>query len=64
MWQRTMVKAMQQGLEERFHCHDIRAKSATDGENLKARSERLGHSSPAITKRIYMRKPTRVNPLR
>ena len=64
LWQRTMVKATQNGLEQRFNSHDIRAKSATDGADLVASSERHGHSSPAITKRVYMRKPTRVKPLR
>jgi integrase len=64
LWQRTMVEATKNGLEERFHFHDIRAKSATETEDLMEASERLGHSSPEITKRVYRRKATRVKPLR
>lgn len=63
-WQRTMVKAMNSGLQQRFHFHDLRAKSASDGADLLESSNRLGHSSPAITQRVYRRKPTRVKPLR
>jgi integrase len=63
-WQRLMVKATKAGLEERFHFHDLRAKSATDTEDLMEASERLGHSSPEITKRVYRRKAARVKPLR
>lgn len=64
LWQRTMVAAVEAGLEERFHFHDLRAKSATDTVDLMEASERLGHSSPEITKRVYRRKATRVKPLR
>jgi integrase len=63
-WERLMVKAKAAGLGSRFHFHDLRAKSATDGDDLMASSERLGHSSPEITKRVYRRKPTKVRPLR
>ena len=64
VWGKVMDEAMTKGLEERFHFHDLRAKSATDGDDLLTSSERLGHSSPEITKRVYRRKPTRVKPLR
>lgn len=64
LWQRTMVEATKNGLEERFHFHDIRAKSATETVSLMEASERLGHSSTEITKRVYRRKATRVKPLR
>lgn len=64
LWQRTMVAAVDAGLEERFHFHDLRAKSATDTVDLMEASERLGHSSTEITKRVYRRKATRVKPLR
>jgi integrase len=62
--QRTMAKTMENGLEHKFHFHDLRAKSASDGADLLESSERLGHSSPAITQRVYRRKPTRMKPLR
>lgn len=64
LWQRVMAEAMAKGLEQRFHFHDIRAMSATETEDLIEASERLGHSSPAVTQRIYRRKPLRVKPLR
>jgi integrase len=64
MWQRTIKKALEKGvINQRFTFHDIRAKSASD-DVLAAASERLGHSSQAMTKRVYVRKPTRVKPLR
>ena len=62
MWQRVMAKAVEAGIE-RFTFHYLRAKSASDDE-LAAASERLGHTSQAITKRVYVRKPIRVKPLR
>lgn len=64
MWQRTMIKAAQNGLDERFHFHDLRALNATEEKDLVTASERLGHSSTEITKRVYRRKPVRVKPLR
>lgn len=63
VWQRAMNEAMKKGLEERFSFNDLRAKSATDDE-LMAGFERLGHSSPAVTQRVYRRKPAKVKPLR
>lgn len=63
-WQRLMVNAESHGLEERFHFHDIRALSISESESLLEASERAGHSSPELTKRVYRRKPARVKPLR
>ena len=62
-WQRLMKKAVNQGIEH-FTFNDIRAKSASDSESLTGASERLAHSSTAITKRVYYRKPMPVKPLR
>lgn len=62
-WQKLMRKAMKHGVE-RFAFKDIRAKSASDSETLTQASERLGHSSTAITKKTYFRKPLRVKPLK
>lgn len=63
MWQRTMTKAVKAGIE-RFTFHDLRAKSGSDEDQLATASERLGHESQAITRRVYRRKPTVVTPLR
>ena len=68
-WQRAMVaaekEAKRDGIEfERFHFHDLRALSITETPSLEEASERAGHSSTEITKRIYRRKPARVRPLR
>ncbi len=62
-WQRLMRKAQKNGIEK-FTFHDIRAKSASDSASLREASERLGHTSMAITDRIYMRTARRVNPLK
>ena len=62
-WQRLMKKAMDQGIEH-FTFNDIRAKSASDSESLTDASERLAHSSTAITRRVYYRKAMPVKPLK
>ena len=62
-WQRLMRKAQKNGIEK-FTFHDIRAKSASDSASLQEASERLGHTSMAITDRVYMRVPHRVKPLK
>ena len=41
-WQRVMRKAMQKGLAERFHFHDLRAKSASDDATDQGAADRLG----------------------
>ena len=62
-WQRLMGKAVKQGVEH-FTFNDIRAKSASDSASLQEASQRLGHTSTAITDRVYMRVPHRVKPLK
>lgn len=62
-WQRTMQKAVKNGLAERFRFNDLRAKSASD-DTSDAATERLGHASKATTERFYRRRPARVRPLR
>lgn len=52
-WQRTMRKAMEQGLPERFTFHDIKAKGVSDFDGDKARAS--GHKSARMTA-IYDRK--------
>ncbi len=62
-WQKLQLKALEVGaIEHRYTFHDLRAKSASD-DSLQAASERLGHSSQAMTKRVYVRTPTKVRPL-
>ncbi len=62
-WQRLMRKAQKNGIEK-FTFHDIRAKSASDSASLREASERLGHTSMAMTDRVYMRTARKVKPLR
>jgi integrase len=57
-----MVQAQEAGVD-RFHFHDIRGKSASDSSSLVEASERLGHSSLDLARRVYRRKPARVKPL-
>ena len=66
VWRRKIDAAIldtDNPLTERFQFRDLRAKSASDDE-LEAASARLGHTSTAITERVYRRKPRRVTPLR
>lgn len=62
-WQRLMSKAVKQGIKH-YTFNDIRAKSASDSASLQEASQRLGHTSTAITDRVYMRVPYRVKPLK
>jgi integrase len=63
-WQRAMKKAtMEEKLEQRFTFNDLRSKSASDSSDLLEASERLGHSSVDLTRRVYRRKPARVRAL-
>lgn len=46
-----------------FREHDLRAKTASDLPTAHAQ-ELLDHSTPAMTRRVYQRAPTKVRPLR
>lgn len=59
-----MVRAKKTGVAERFHFHDLRSKCASDSADVITASERLGHSSIDLTRRVYRRKPSKVHPLR
>lgn len=62
IWQRFMAKVIANTkVNERFTEHDLRAK-ATDNIDLEHAQKLLAHSNPATTKKIYMRKPTKVAP--
>ncbi len=63
-WQRFMDWVMKlTKVKDRFHEHDLRAKVASDSDTLQEASDRLSHSSTEITKRVYRRKSTIVQPL-
>ncbi|MGZ5599946.1 MAG: tyrosine-type recombinase/integrase, partial [Methylobacter sp.] len=62
-WQRLMNTAMESGaIKNRFTFHDLRAKAGSDADGNA--QELLGHASPTTTKRAYMRKPSKVRPIR
>ena len=63
IWHRCMTKYINSG-GERFTENDLRAKVATDSQDLATASARLGHQSEATTKRVYRRKPAEVTVLR
>jgi integrase len=63
IWQRTMRRYKAKG-GQRFTFHDIRGKSATDSETLNDAYERLGHTSIAMTRRVYDRGVRKVRPLK
>jgi integrase len=65
LWRRAMLTAYPKAHEvERYTFNDLRSKSASDTVELSEASARLGHTSTAVTKRHYVRKPSRVKPLR
>lgn len=63
IWQRVMRKYAKTGAE-RFTFHDLRAKSATDSVSIEAAYERLGHTSMAMTRKVYDRGVRKVTPLK
>lgn len=65
IWRRARGKAMESGkLREPYRFNDIRAKSASDDDNIDRASHRLGHTSRQTTERYYIRKPKKVDPLK
>lgn len=66
-WSRLMDRATDPKREhhiERFEFRDLRRKSASDEVDELVASQRLGHTSVAITNRVYRVKPKTVRPLR
>lgn len=62
MWQRTMNNALKTGvISERFTFRDLRPKAASDHEDG---TKLLAHTDAKTTKKYYLRKPTKVTPLR
>lgn len=62
-WQRIINGYCRRG-GERFHFHDIRALAATKCATLELAQQLLGHTSSAMTRRVYRRGVERVKPLR
>jgi len=63
-WQRLMRRAQKDGLKERFHFHDLRAKSASDADSDQEAADRLGHGDVRLTRRVYRRLPRRASALK
>lgn len=65
VWQRVMKKALDSGkLANRFTFHDIRAKTVSDTEDVDTAQLRAGHTSKAMTLRVYSRKIRKVTALK
>jgi integrase len=47
-----------------FQFRDIRAKAASDIEDIKAAKNLLAHSAEELTRRVYVRKPKVVSPVK
>jgi integrase len=64
MFKRAMIKALEKGaLLEKFHFHDIRAKTYSDEEDETQKIRRAGHTDAAMG-RTYDRKFKKVRPLK
>ena len=64
-WKRSMRSALKAGvLRERFTTIDIRAKSASDANDLARAQDLLGHANSKVTKVHYRRLAERVEPLK
>ena len=65
VWKRARKAALEAGeIETAFRFNDIRAKSASDDTSIQRASDRLGHTTRAVTERHYIRTPKKVEPLR
>lgn len=65
VWQRYMTTAVNKGLiKTRFTFHDIRAKTVSDTDDVDMAQLRAGHTSKAMTLRVYSRKIRKVNALK
>lgn len=64
IWQRFIKRVLAETkIEERFTEHDIRAKTGSDMGTVEGARDLLGHSSSAITRKVYRRKAEKVTPL-
>jgi integrase len=65
IWQRYMRRAIEKGvIASRFTFHDLRAKAVSDEDNVDTAQLRAGHTSKAMTLRVYSRKVRKVTALR
>lgn len=60
IWQRAMDRYIEATGNSHFTENDLRAKVASDSENLTQAQERLGHTSNKTTMTYYIRKPRAV----
>ena len=61
-WDRLMKKSLNNGLQERFTAHDLKAKSISDDPDDAQIG--AGHVDPRVTERVYRRKPATVKPIK
>lgn len=65
MWQRFMARVVAETeVKEHFTEHDLRAKVASDAQSLEHARALLAHADSRTTRRVYVRKPEVVEPLR
>lgn len=65
LWQRQMDDALKRGvIGSRYTFHDLRAKCASDKNDLQGASDLLGHETTEMTERVYIRNTKFVDPLR
>ena len=65
IWQRFMTRVLKETeVTTRFTEHDLRAKTGSDFETDEEASQLLTHGSTEITRRVYRRKATKVQPLK
>jgi integrase len=55
-WQRLQRKAAQNGLQERFTFHDLRAKAGSEALDWRL----LGHTDRRLFEKIYNRLPVKI----
>lgn len=63
LWQNCMARVLAETkVVQRFTEHDLRGKVASDAASLQRATELLGAVDEALVRRVYRRKPTRIQP--
>lgn len=64
VWQNFMRRLVNETSVRRFEEKDIRGKTGSDSESDEAARTLLGHADPAVTRKHYRRRGSKVKPLR
>lgn len=64
IWQRYMARVVKETGIERFHEHDLRSVTATGAKTADHARKLMAHATESTTRRVYLRGPEKVEPLK